>query len=82
MTVNTALTSAEVAKLHHFYICECYIDTNYTSSQTIQLFVKKCDAFDSLSQSLSPLFGLKDTIIKATDKEWKSCCGGRELTRN
>ncbi len=67
------------------YIYVCYIDLNNTISQTIQLSVKKSDAFVSLSQSPSSqcdLLGLKDTVMKATDKEWKSCCGGRELMRN
>lgn len=67
------------------YICVCYIDIYNTSSQTIQLSMKKSDAFVSLSRSPSSqcdLLGLKDTVMKATDKEWKSCCGGRELMRN
>lgn len=84
MTVTQFRASAEVAKLHHVWVCVFYIGTNnktIISDQTFQLAIRRVRLlFHYLSQLLvSWSVGLEE---HSNEGHWKSCCGGRELVRN
>lgn len=74
-----------MAKLHHLqYICVCAILTKimqYKQASNNSAVCKEGRGFRFISSQCGDLLGLKDTVMKAKDKEWKSC-DGRELVRN